>query len=398
MVTTIDGWALRVAGSFPTSCPLQASPDNPQYFYPEIRNTVHRFLSTGSIHETVSATYSRLFVDEYQDCNVDQHNLIVALSSVLPTVVFGDPMQCIFDFSGSMPQWEDVLNQYPLLDSLSTPWRWNNAGAPELGQWVLSAREALLHGNPVDFNSCPAHVISRELTGRSQEDLSNQQDAQNSILNLYPDDSLLVIGSSRNVQSRHHYARGSYGTGVVEPVQLADVIRTIQKFDNTTGVDLADAMLQIANNIMTNVERPQTLRRLDSIIHGRNRTPPTIVEQALCDVVSDNSNTNILRALHELERKPGTRIYRRSAYNVLKDSVSLALNSPDKTIFEAASIMRERLRQRGDRRIPKRAIGSTLLLKGLEADHSLILDANEMNSKNLYVALSRGARTVTIFS
>ena len=59
---------------------------------------------------------------------------------------------------------------------------------------------------------------------------------------------------------------------------------------------------------------------------------------------------------------------------------------------------RESLRQRGDTRIPNLAIGSTLLLKGLEADHSLIIDVNNMNSQNLYVALSRGAKTISIAS
>ncbi|EPW5277775.1 UvrD-helicase domain-containing protein, partial [Yersinia enterocolitica] len=73
---------------------------------------------------------------------------------------------------------------------------------------------------------------------------------------------------------------------------------------------------------------------------------------------------------------------------------------PDISMFEAASIIRERLRQEGDRRVPRRAIGSTLLLKGLEADHCLILNAQNrgMNAKHIYVALSRGAKSVTIFS
>jgi DNA helicase IV len=84
----------------------------------------------------------------------------------------------------------------------------------------------------------------------------------------------------------------------------------------------------------------------------------------------------------------------------LKESVSIAISSPTISVFEAASSVRERLRHQGDKRIPNRAIGSTLLLKGLEADHCMILDAqaNGMNANNLYVALSRGAKTITIFS
>ena len=65
---------------------------------------------------------------------------------------------------------------------------------------------------------------------------------------------------------------------------------------------------------------------------------------------------------------------------------------------QAAEVIREQRRHQGDRRIPTRAIGSTLLLKGLEADHALILDAGAMNAHNLYVALSRGAKSITVFS
>ncbi|BDK84365.1 hypothetical protein FJMB80182_42150 [Enterobacter hormaechei] len=91
---------------------------------------------------------------------------------------------------------------------------------------------------------------------------------------------------------------------------------------------------------------------------------------------------------------------RKAAFKALKDTISMSIGSPQKSMFESASIIRERLRQVGDNRIPKRAIGSTLLLKGLEADHCLILNAQGrgMNARHLYVALSRGAKSVSVFS
>ena len=41
---------------------------------------------------------------------------------------------------------------------------------------------------------------------------------------------------------------------------------------------------------------------------------------------------------------------------------------------------------------PQRAVGSTLLLKGLEAEVVVILDAGSLNSRNLYVAMTRGSK------
>jgi DNA helicase-2/ATP-dependent DNA helicase PcrA len=66
-------------------------------------------------------------------------------------------------------------------------------------------------------------------------------------------------------------------------------------------------------------------------------------------------------------------------------------------LLAAAAGVRDQNRFVG-RKLPSRAAGSTLLLKGLESDHALILNADRMTAPNLYVALSRGSRFVTIFS
>ncbi|MGI2026224.1 UvrD-helicase domain-containing protein [Endozoicomonas acroporae] len=398
-ITTIDGWALRIANAFSISCVMTTNPDNPREFYPQLRSTVHRFVASGALHDALKASYSRVFVDEYQDCDEAQHSLIVAISAALPTVVFGDPMQCIFDFAGRMPLWDrEVLTHFPVLITLNTPWRWNNAQAPVLGQWILSTREALSRGEVINFHSCPNHVNYYLLSGNPTEDLRNQQQVQNAILRAHPEDTLLIIGDSINAQSRHTYARGSYGTGVVEPVQLSDVVRTANIFDRVSGLELVDAVLDFAGTVMTNVESAQTRRRVESILNGRNRTVATVLEQALCVLANDSSKSNLLHAVQMVESKQGVRVYRRAAYNALKDSISLTLAAPGRSVAETASVIREQIRQQGDKRIPRRAIGSTLLLKGLEADHVLILNAAGMNPRHLYVALSRGAKTVSVFS
>lgn len=44
----------------------------------------------------------------------------------------------------------------------------------------------------------------------------------------------------------------------------------------------------------------------------------------------------------------------------------------------------------------RKLIGTTLLVKGLEYDHAVILDADTLDAKDLYVAMTRGAKTLTI--
>ena len=401
VVTTIDGWSLRMANSFPSSCPITISPDNPRQFYPELRRVVFGALNSGAFHEIIKASYSRLLVDEYQDCDNNQHNIIVSLSKVLPTVIFGDPMQCIFSFAGPMPNWEqEVQREFPLLGTLNTPWRWNNAGAPEFGEWILAARDKLLREERLDLTNCPNHVLWNQLTGNVETDLVNRNNAQQRIINQNQADSFLVIGSSMNERSRHQYAQTSRSIQVVEQVQLSQVINAAEEFDRLRGINLVESILTTVSTMATNIEMARTLTRVNSILGGRNRQPPTPFEYALSNVAANNHRSDILMAIQEAERKDGARLYRRNAYIALKDTVSLSVSSPDKTMAESAMVIREQIRQRGDSRIPKRAIGSTLLLKGLEADHCLVLDANDrgMDRKHLYVALSRGAKTVTVFS
>ncbi len=67
------------------------------------------------------------------------------------------------------------------------------------------------------------------------------------------------------------------------------------------------------------------------------------------------------------------------------------------TFYDAAVQTRERFRLRG-RPLPRRAVGSTLLLKGLEADEAVILSADNLDAKNLYVVLIRASKGLTICS
>lgn len=400
-VSTIDGWALGIANMFSASCTIQSTPDNPRAFYPELHHVVNAFLSAGHIEDIIRASYSRLLVDEYQDCNIAQHTLVCAVSEILPTVVFGDPMQTIFDFGGLVhPCWTQVVQtHFPQIVMLDTPWRWNNAGTPELGQWILDARNSLIQGDKIYLQSLRRYVKWVQLTGNDRTDSQNQNNIQYQIRNRNPtNESLLVIGDSTNKGSRHNFAKTARGIEVVEPVDLGDVTDAASIFDANQGAQLVEQVLAAAATMMTGVERTLLLKRLQTILSGRNRTPATPVELAAKAIVEQGGKKAIQELLHQLEKKPTSWVYRRGAFSALKATVAMSISDPIKSMQEAAAIIREQRRHDGDRRIPRLAIGSTLLLKGLEADHVLILNAGNMNAKHLYVALSRGAKSITTFS
>lgn len=73
--------------------------------------------------------------------------------------------------------------------------------------------------------------------------------------------------------------------------------------------------------------------------------------------------------------------------------------SDDATLAPAEAAVQERERSRlVGRPLARRTVGSTLLLKGLEADVAVVLDPAEMDRRHLYVAMTRGAKRLVICS
>jgi DNA helicase-2/ATP-dependent DNA helicase PcrA len=67
------------------------------------------------------------------------------------------------------------------------------------------------------------------------------------------------------------------------------------------------------------------------------------------------------------------------------------------TFHEAAVMVRDEHRLTG-RPLATRNVGSTLLLKGLEAEAAVIFNADGLDARNLYVAMTRGSMALTICS
>ena len=136
---------------------------------------------------------------------------------------------------------------------------------------------------------------------------------------------------------------------------------------------------------MTNVGVAELTRRLNSLNRGTARNPPSAVE--MCALAFQRTPSMALAAtlLTELRTMPNVHVHRPAIlYNVLK---ALRWASTGiVTLTEASIRVREENRLLG-RRLPKRAVGSTLLLKGLEAEVAVVLNAEGMSPQHLYVAM-----------
>lgn len=397
-VFTIDGFAIRLVGMFPRSAefdPARLTVDRPPYR--EIRAAACNVLKTKRIHDSISATYARLLVDEYQDCSQWQHAIVSYLSHVLPTCVLGDQLQAIFDFGDDgLADWhQHVGGHFPRAAELTTPHRWINAGAPDLGQWVLAARSKLLSGQTIDLREAPAAVEWVQLDG-SNSDRPKQLKA-GSTKPPSPDGNVLIIGDSTNPQSQQRLASQIPGATVVEAVDLRELVNFASQLDLSDSDDPVRRIAEFAASLMTGTSPEDLMQRLATITAGRSRKEISAPEQAALDLRAAPTYGAVAALFAAINSQTGVRVHRPAVLRACFRALNECAKADGPQFREAAVRAREQYRLAG-RTLPKRGVGSTLLLKGLEAEVCVVVEGDKLNSRNLYVALTRGSRRLVVCS
>ena len=397
-LSTIDGWAIRLITLFPQRAGHDArivAAQRPDY--PAIRLAAAKLLQAGHIDDVIAASYCRLFVDEYQDCSTLQHALVCAASQLLPTGVVGDDMQAIFGFDRRDPlaNWGgQVCTYFPHIGELAQPWRWINAESEPLGHWLLGARRKLIAGQAINLADAPDAVTRVALDGS----VADHPRLLAACLTQPPGErgSVLILGESANPGSQRRFASQTPGAVTVEAVDLRDLVSFAQSLD-IAAPDALQRIVEFAQELMTNVGAADLVRRVDIIMRGAARKDPSDVEMAAVSFQNERSYQRMADLLATICRAEGVRVFRPSVLHACLRALELCHGPSDLTFYDAAVQMREQNRLLG-RPLPRRAVGSTLLLKGLEAEVAVILNGDQLDAKNLYVAMTRGSKRLVICS
>ena len=397
-LSTIDGWVMRLISTFPARSghdPDVLKLANPNTDYPNIRIVAVKLLKAGHVSDILAASYVRLIVDEYQDCTIQQHAAIAEAAKILPTCILGDPMQAIFGFGiDKLAKWDtEVCAYFPCVGELNKPWRWINAKAEPLGQWLLDVRQKLLNGEPVDLGTAPASVSWVELDGKE----TPQRRLRTACMRPpHGKDRVLIIGDSKNPDSRYKLASQTPGAITVEAVDLKDLVLFAKTF-NLTAPDALKCLAQFAQCVMTNAGAARLVQRVQSLIQKKARKLPTNTEEAALAFVKAPSYRAAVDLLVDMSKGKGVRIYRQTIWRTCVKALRICEENDGLSFYDAVVRMREQNRLMG-RPLPRRAVGSTLLLKGLEAEVAVILNADALDMRNLYVAMTRGSCTLTVCS
>lgn len=392
---TIAGWALRYAVAYPGMSGFsKAIPSGDDW--QDVYAAAARMVQLRVVRRVIKATHAGVFVDEYQDCGKQQHQLILALAELLPVRVLGDPLQGIFTFRKAEPpvRWiEDVEAHFPFLERLQTPYRWKDKN-PALGDWLVRARAALEAGAPLDLNGAPVKHT------RLDSDWQLRQKAQFDacVRSLDAGERCVAIhGLPPQCHAAARCLRGIYS--VVEPIDLEEMFTAADEFESKSGPELAEAVVEFAKACMTKVST-EMKPLLAAIRKGKPRSNASKnAEQytALRSVAEQGGAANIFAALNALVRTDQSVGFRRELLGEMKRALKEKTAHPEVSLRDAAWTARERTRHMG-RLLPRYAMGRTHLIKGLEFDHAIVLDADSLSRKNLYVAITRGVRSLTILS
>ena len=262
-----------------------------------------------------------------------------------------------------------------------------------MGLWLLEARRKLRAGQPIDVRTAPPEVTWINLDGTEDH---NRRLAAARTQASDRNGSVLIIGDSKSPASQREIARHTPGAVTVENVDLRDLVEFARDL-NLTAPDALDSIVHFAGTVIINVGAPDLLQRVDSLQRGNARKEPTEVERAALSFKASPSLRSAADVLVEIGKEAGVRPHRPAVLIACLKALQTCDGTEGNTFHDAALRAREQNRLVG-RPLPRRAVGSTLLLKGLEADVSVVLNAANLNARNLYVAMTRGSKKLVVCS
>ena len=396
-IETICGYAQKYVLGFATaSVPEQ----NTSGYYKNIIPKVAELFSKQPIRNIIKKTYSGIFIDEYQDCTANQHNMLMQLKDAIPMHLLGDPMQGIFNFGEPLVDFDSELNDFSdASGSLEQPWRWElNGNNPILGQSLKTLRKYLEQGNDVDLSQNWPAINIIHVTGTVYNDLNYRRQ----VLRLSRIPNTLIIANSMLRQRqllRNNLALSHFQ--LLEAIDDPDFYNLAIRLDTLlTSTSQFSLFKETCEQFLFNKTDIDTwfnnngLKKKTKIEEKEKANQlKQHVDNLLDDKISKTSLFYIIKLMRDVLK---LKYQRPELLNTIIKVLQNAIVS-NCSICNAMYDYKNHIRRTG-RNLHKQCIGSTLLTKGLEFDNVIILDAHLLDKKNFYVAATRACKTLTIFT
>jgi hypothetical protein len=391
-VDTIAGWAWGWVRMYPCNSAYGGPLDLAEWT--EVYVAMCNLLQKDFVRQGILNSYSGVIVDEYQDCTVTMHAVIVELKRLLPCRVLGDDLQGIFGFrEEKLIGWSDVRSEFGSdLGALETPHRWIKAGNERLGRWLLRSRDDFRTKREPPYRNGP--IVHRPMR--------------------YSDLSKNLIGIVREKQGRicviGHKAR-PFPAGietslvnlkfrVLEPNDLSVLQTLVRAICDEEADKKPKSVMAFFKRVFGALE-PGDQKFFERLLRNERQRVLRGDRRALYEKHQTGVTLHLIADLLEyVGSKPAIACKLKESVSALKCIIETHLKTgADIKLLYADEIAR---RKYDNRTNVYRCIGSTLLVKGLEFDHAVILREPDWQKswgthKDVYVALTRGAKSVTLF-
>ncbi|MCP3967208.1 MAG: ATP-binding domain-containing protein [Lentisphaerae bacterium] len=185
----------------------------------------------------------------------------------------------------------------------------------------------------------------------------------------------------------------------IEPICSKDLYKIARKIDSSTNDTLLKNIIEFTSKCLTGVKSVCRDVSLNLSGNFRNKKQKKQTLQGLFKDLSNEKDYKKILDLCEflecelLDKKPTKK--RWQLWNDFKKALRLSFLESYR--LEEACWKVKNQEKYCENRVPSKCISRTVLLKGLECDCAVVIDEG-LDLKNFYVAITRGAKELHIFS
>lgn len=400
-IETITSYAQKYVQAYYTGNDMPSQDDSDNY-YSFIISKARDIVKMSIIQRSISLTYTGLFIDEYQDCTLMQHEFISKLSNVLPTHILGDPLQGIFSFNGApMVDLENSnqmgdyrLNQY----TLDEPWRWKEKNE-QLGECLKDIRSKIENHQNIDLSTYPAIEIAF-ITDPTELYNPTKPYYKSISLLLSEKNVLLIHPNSTSINVRLKIIKG-FRTPItlLESIDDKDFYTLSKLIDTATPETIEQVFMELCLKLFnkTGIEYWFNSKGLIAKRASSDKLICEVIQRRFNEIKTNFSYIKIAELIKYMSGITNIRCYRKELFISICSALYEA-ETNNMTIYDSMVVRRNNVRRIG-RKVYGKCIGTTLLTKGLEFDTVVVLNAHDFHCpKNLYVALTRASKRLIVFT
>lgn len=371
------------------------------------------------VAKALARRYPVVICDEHQDSSADQHAIVMALHHGGAKLrVFSDPLQRIYGRKKTdkaaridKERWS-AFKQTAACEKLDYPHRWKT-GCPELGKWILSARQCLKNGVPIDLTgTLPASltVLPADNLAPHRRGYQLSKDQRRPINNLVENtDQIMILASQNDLVGalRAFWWRSIPIWEGHTRKALAGLVAVLREKSGDAEA-LADGLVAFVGTIAVGCSRSSHGDRLCQEVRegcaSKTRGKPANIQAIARCILDDPTHVGVAAALAILRdlidgKQVGFNQIMVDNRVEFRDAIRLGLFAdPDEAFAEIA-----RKRSYAKPSPPARVLSTIHKAKGLECDNAMVMACDDKQFTStyyarckMYVAISRAKRSLTL--